>query len=231
MSGRHALAAITYHRDLIQGSEEWLAARCGLLTASEMDRIMTGTRKPADNDKSRAHVWELLAQRITQYVEPSYVSDDMLRGHEDEIEARALYGKHYAAVEECGFVTHAFDGVTIGCSPDGLVGGDGMIEIKSRRQKFQAATIATQEMPKEYAHQVQTALLVTGRSWCDFVSYCGGMPMCVIRIAADPVHQGAILAAALAFEDNLATLRAAYEATLATSRLIPTTRRIQEEMI
>jgi hypothetical protein len=74
---------ITYH--------EWLAQRCGLLTASEMKLIITPTLKVADNDKTRAHLWELLFQRLTGFVEPQYVSDAMLRGQEDEIYARAAY--------------------------------------------------------------------------------------------------------------------------------------------
>lgn len=80
-----------YH-DLVQGSDEWRAARCGLLTASEMHHIITPTMKPAKNEKMRAHAYELLAQRLTGYVEPSYISDDMLRGDDDEIDARRLSG-------------------------------------------------------------------------------------------------------------------------------------------
>lgn len=76
--------AIVYHNDLIQGSEEWHQARCGLITASEVKLLLTPTLKQANNDKSRAHIWELAAQRISGYVEPAYVSDDMLRGTEDE---------------------------------------------------------------------------------------------------------------------------------------------------
>jgi len=70
---------ITYYPELIQGSEEWHALRCGLLTASEMKLIITPTLKVASNEKERAHLYELLAQRITKYVVPTYVSDDMLR--------------------------------------------------------------------------------------------------------------------------------------------------------
>ena len=80
---------IKYFPELIQGGDEWLAARCGLLTASEMKLIISPEKlEPADNDKTRAHVWELLAQRITRYVEPKYVGSDMLRGQADEVEAR-----------------------------------------------------------------------------------------------------------------------------------------------
>ncbi|MDZ7904624.1 MAG: hypothetical protein U5N55_01660 [Cypionkella sp.] len=84
---------ITYYPDVEQGSDEWLARRCGVLTASEVKLILTPTLKTANNEKTRAHVWELAAQRITQYVEPSYIGDDMLRGMDDEIKARELYSK------------------------------------------------------------------------------------------------------------------------------------------
>lgn len=222
----------TYHRDLIQGSDEWLAARCGMLTASEMKLVLTPTLKLADNDKCRAHLWELLAQRITQHVEPHYISDDMLRGQEDEIEARALYASHYEPVQEVGFITRDFGGFRIGYSPDGLIGADGLIECKSRRQKFQAQTIADLEMPADYALQVQTGLLVTGREWLDFVSYCGGMPMIVLRVYPDAKTQTAILAAAEAFEAKLAEKAALYRGIVADKRhrMVPTERRVEQEI-
>ena len=72
---------VRYHADFDQGSVDWLNARLGLLTASEVKLILTPTLKLANNDKTRQHVWEIAAQRITRYVEPHYVSDDMLRGH------------------------------------------------------------------------------------------------------------------------------------------------------
>ena len=118
---------ITYHPDVIQGGDEWLSMRLGLLTASEMRLILTPTLKIARNDKERAHTFEILAQRLTDYVEPRYVGDDQIRGRDDEIEARAQYAKHYAPVQEIGFITNDRFGFTIGYSPDGLVGDDGMI--------------------------------------------------------------------------------------------------------
>lgn len=222
---------ITYHRNLIQGSEEWHAVRCGMLTASEMKLIVTPTLKAASNEKERLHLYELLAQRITRYVEPAYVSDDMLRGRDDEIEARALYAKHHAPVDDIGFVTNDEWGFTIGYSPDGLVGDDGLIECKSRRQKFQVQTIVSGEMPDDYLMQVQTGLLVTGRKWLDFISYSGGLPMCPIRVYPDPKIQEAIVAAATAFEERLAAAHAKYLANVAEHRLIPTERRAEEEMV
>ncbi len=222
---------ITIHRDLLQGSEAWLAARCGILTASEMSRIITPTLKVARNEKASAHLFELLAQRITGYVEPHYISDDMLRGQVDEIEARALYARHYAPVEEVGFITNDEWGFTIGYSPDGLVGDDGLIEIKSRRQKFQAETIISGRVPDEYRIQIQTGLLVTGRKWCDFISYCGGMPMVTIREHADDDMQAAIIEAATVFDEAIADRLAEYAARMAGARLIPTERRIEQEMM
>lgn len=222
---------VRIHADMVQGSDEWLAARCGLLTASEMSRIVTPTLKAASNEKERTHLYELLAQRITGHVEPSYVSDDMLRGREDEIEARDLYAANYAPVAEVGFITNDRWGFTLGYSPDGLVGDDGAIECKGRRQKYQIQTIVEREVPTEYVLQVQTGLLVTERKWMDFVSYCGGLPMCTIRVFPDPIIQAAIIDAASAFEERLAKALATYrEAITNERRFIPTERRIEMEM-
>lgn len=230
---------ITYHHDLIQGSEEWLAARRGLLTASEMKLIMTPGLKSATNDKERAHLYELLAQRITGYVEPQYISSDMLRGQEDEIEARLLYSKHYAPVEDVGFITNDGFGFTIGYSPDGLVGDVGLIECKSRRQRFQIETMVenvdgdeSETIPQEFMLQTQTGLLVTEREWCDLISYSGGLPMISIRVFPIPEVHDAILDAAATFEARLARKMEVYERALAapTARLIPTERKIEQEM-
>lgn len=226
---------VVHHADLIQGSDEWLQARCGLLTASEMKLIVTPTLKIASNDKERAHLYELLAQRITGYVEPAYVSDDMLRGQEDEIEARALYAKHYAPVEDVGFITNDRWGFTIGYSPDGLVGDDGLIECKSRRQKYQVQTVVEnvgeETIQPEYVIQAQTGLLVSERKWLDHISFSGGLPMATVRVFPVPHVQQAILDAASDFERRLADKLAIYKAALASSaRLIPTKRRVEVEM-
>lgn len=221
-----------YHSDLIQGSDEWLAQRCGLITASEMKLILTPTLKVADNDKTRAHVYELLFQRLTKFVEPQYVSDAMLRGQEDEIYARAAYEEHYAPVTEIGFITNDQWGFTIGYSPDGLVGDDGLIECKSRAGKYQVQTIAENEVPAEYMLQLQTGLLVTGRQWIDFISYSGGLPMFVKRVEPDPIIQDAIIAGATAFEAKLAEKEQEYRSTIATmAKVIETERREAEEIV
>lgn len=223
---------ITYHPELIQGSDAWHECRRGKLTASEMGLIITPTLKVASNEKERSHLYELLAQRISGYVEPSYVSDSMLRGRDDEIEARNTYAKHYAPVEECGFITNDRWGFTLGYSPDGTVGSPGLIECKSRKQKYQVQTIieniCDETIPAEYLMQCQTGLLVSEREWIDFVSYSGGLPMVVIRIHPDPVVQDAIINAAAKFEARIAEKLLIYRK--ATEGLIPTERRIDQEM-
>lgn len=237
-TGDTQIGNVRYHRSFIQGSDEWLAARCGLLTASEMKLILTPTLKVAQNDKERAHLYEMLAQRISGYVEPHYVSDDMIRGHDDEIEARSIYAKTYAPVQDVGFITNSKWGFTIGYSPDGLVGADGLIECKSRRQKFQVQTIVenvgvdlAETVPPEFALQLQTGLLVSERKWVDFISYSGGLPMAVIRVHPISEVQDAIIDAASAFERRLADKLATYRAAIASdARLVPTERRIEQEM-
>lgn len=226
---------VTFHPEMVQGSDEWHQARCGLLTASEFKLILTPTLKAANNDKTRAHVWELAAQRISNYVEPTYVGDDMLRGHEDEFLARSIYSERFAPVEEVGFVTNDRWGFTLGCSPDGIVGEDGLLECKSRRQKYQVETICNwfrdQAIPIDFMLQVQGELLVTERKWCDLISYSGGLPMIPMRVHADAEVHAAIEEAAAETEAKIAAAVKDYHAALETvPRLVPTERRIEQEM-
>lgn len=223
---------VVIRRDLIQGTDEWMDARCGLLTASEMHLIITPTLKVAKNDKTRSHLYELLAQRVSGFVEPGFVSFDMERGWENEALARYVYSEKVAPVEEVGFITNNKWGFTLGYSPDGLVGDDGLIECKSRRQKFQVETIISDAMPDDYLIQAQAGLLISGRKWLDFISYSGGLPMAIIRVHPDEKVQAAIVEAALEFEKNLAekldAYRAAIAAMQAAGRFFPTERREEE---
>lgn len=190
-----------------QGTPEWHALRCGLITASEVKLLMTPTLKPANNDKSRSHLYELAAQRISKYVEPRYISSDMLRGHEDEVRARILYEEHTGrSVQEVGFITNTLGDVTpvpLGFSPDGLVGDDGMIECKSRCQKYQVQTALDGLVPEEFILQIQTGLLITGREWCDFLSYSGGLPMIIYRVHSDRDMQDRIFDALRSAESKI----------------------------
>jgi len=224
---------IKYHTELEQGSDEWFQVRLGLLTASEMHNIINlktlEAVRPRNKNKECSHLYELLAQRVTKYVEPQYIGDDMLRGMESEIEARDLYSKHYAPVEEVGFITNDKWGFTIGYSPDGLVGDDGLIEVKGRRQKFQIEMIADNETPEDYLLQCQTGLLVSERKWIDFIGYHGGTPMFVNRVYPDDKIQNAIIEVAGEFEIRLTDKLNAYNERIKS--LIPTERKTEQEII
>ena len=225
-------STVRIHTDLIQGTEEWITTRCGMLTASEMKLIVTPTFKAASNEKERAHLYELLAQRITGYVEPHYVSDDMMRGHDDEVEAVELYDRHVARVERVGFITNNKWGFTLGYSPDALVGDLGQIEVKSRRQKYQVETflihVLDQTSPSAFLIQVQSGLAISERGFCDFISYSGGLPMAVIRVHPDPKIQDAIISAASDFERRLSENLERYRAAIVGA--LPTVRRIEGDI-
>ena len=203
---------IKYHYDIEQGTPEWHELRRGVLTSTAIKTLITPTGKLADNDKTRAHVYDVAAQRITKRTEDTFLSFDMMRGHTEEILARDLYAQHYAPVTECGFITNDSLGFTVGYSPDGLVGEDGLIEIKSAKAKIQVQRIVDVVVPIEHYAQVQTGLWVTGRQWCDFISYSNGMKMMVVRVNADPLYHALIEQAAKAFEAKVAEVMMAYAA-------------------
>ena len=201
--------------ELEQGTEEWLAARRGIITASVVGLLITAkTIKPASNDTSRGLIGTLAAERITGHVEPIHPNADMERGTLDEPFARDVYSEHYAEAAEVGFMVRDDWGFRIGYSPDGLVGDDGLIEIKSRRQKKHLATILSDEVPAENMAQIQCGLLVSGREWLDYVSYCGGMPLYVRRVTPDPRWHEAILTAAAQFEAEAAQMIDTYHAAI-----------------
>lgn len=245
-------------KELEQGSEEWLAARCGIVTASVVGQLITKgspdalavdcptcprlagescvsvarkvatpiktihperTAKAAalppvygiaDNDTSRGLTMTLAAERITGHVELVQPSRAMERGTLDEPYARDKYSEHHAPVTEVGFMVREFTGFHIGYSPDGLVGDDGLIEIKSRAPKKHLATILADEVPAENMAQCQTGLLVSGRAWIDYTSYCGGMPLWTKRVYPDIRWHDAIIAAVEAFENNSLDIIADY---------------------
>jgi hypothetical protein len=232
---------IKYHTEadgspLIQGSDAWKAARCGLLTASEMKLVLTPTLKCSVNEKATGHLYKLMVQRITGHVNERYISDDMLRGKEDEIDARILYDKHCALVQEVGFITNAEWGFTLGYSPDGLVDVDGLFEAKSRRDDLQVKDmiehVKAQTVPDEFTIQCQTGLLVSKRNWIDLAIISCGLPMPVIRAVPISSVQSAILDAAYAFEKRMAEKMDEWHALLKSGvRLIPTERRVYEDII
>lgn len=217
-------------RDFDQGTPEWHAARNGLITASEMKLLLTPTLKPANNDKSRAHIYELAAQRISGWTEPTYLSDDMIRGQHDEELARQEYSEHWEPVEEIGFITREIDGVAVGYSPDGagIMGGFG-IEIKSRRQKFHVKTVVDNEVPPEHLMQVQFGLWVTGWDYIDFINRCAGLPLWVVRSEPIQTYQDAIHAAVMSAEDQIKDVVKQYHERIDTAPIVVETER-EEEM-
>lgn len=201
---------IKYNYNINQGTEEWHKLRQGILTASEIKKIITPTLKVANNGEVRTHAYEITAQRACNFIEPVYENWDMQRGKIEEEYAKELYSEHYGSVSDCGFITNDKWDFTLGYSPDGLVGTDGLIEIKSRCQKYQTQTIIDNEMPKDFMIQVQSALLISQREWCDFISYSNGMPMFVKRVLPNFEIQAAIVKAAQEFEQRVQDLLRVY---------------------
>lgn len=213
--------------DLEQGSEEWLEARCGIVTASVVGKLLTPTLRVADNDTSRGLTATLVAERITGWTEDTAMTPDMWRGREHEPYAREKYAQHFAPVAEVGFMLREGDGWRLGYSPDGLVDDDGLIEVKCPRAKTHVNTILADEVPAQYMAQIQAGLLVSGRAWCDFVSFVAGMPLYRKRVLPDPAWFEAITAACIAFEANAAQTVADYEHRVAD---MPKTERIDFEI-
>lgn len=211
------------YNELEQGSDDWLQARCGMLTASTIGKLITPTLKVADNDTSRGLTLTLAAERITGHVEYVHPSFDMMRGTEDEPYARDVYAEHFAPVTEVGFMVLEEDGYRLGYSPDGLVGDDGLIEIKSRNPKTQLATIFADKVPAANMAQIQCGLTVACRDWCDYVSFSAGLPLYVKRVYHDIAWEAAIIQAARAFETSVAQLVSDY--TTRTAGLPATERR------
>ncbi len=179
----------------------------------------------ASNDNSRSLTAKLVAERITGWIDPTYVNNDMMRGVFDEPIARDVYSKHFAPVTETGFMVEDKWGFRLGFSPDGLVGTDGLIEIKSRRPKTQVETVIAGKPPLENVAQLQCGLLVSGRKWLDYVSFAGGMNMWVHRVYPDPRWFDAIVKAVSAFERNAAEMIRLYQESIEG---FPMTERITE---
>lgn len=203
---------LTIHRDLEQGTDEWLQARAGIVTASVMGQLITpSTLKIAKNETARTLVRTLVAERITGHVDETPETADMRRGNVVEPYARDAYAEQAGVtVEEIGFMVLEQYGAKIGYSPDGLVGDDGLIEIKAPRQKKHLAIMLEDQVPAEYMAQIQTGLLVSGREWLDFISYAGGMPLFVKRVLPDPAWREVIWKAVEHFDEQAHTMRTRY---------------------
>ena len=221
--------------DVEQRSDEWYAARCGMVTASAVGTLLTPTLKVAANEGSRGLTATLVGERITQHVEPTGITPDMWRGIEEEPHAIDAYTAHYGrAVAECGFMVRTLDpdgdgdAFEVGYSPDGLVGDDGLVEVKCPRARGHIQTVLADTVPSYYMPQIQCGLLVSGRAWVDYVSYHGGLPLYVKRVLPDPEWQAALIEAVAAFEEAAALMQASFHA--ATTGLAATERTLEVEM-
>ena len=173
--------------------------------------------EPASNDESRRLTDRLIAERITGRTHPSFMNDDMYRGVVLEPHARDHYAKYRdTTVTEVGFMLlDRDDGVRLGYSPDGLVGDDGLCEIKCPRQHTHMRTVVSGAVPMEHLPQLQAGLLVSGRKWIDFVSFVPGMKLYVRRVHPIPEWQKAIAEAARRFEAAAPEIQRAYDEEVA----------------
>lgn len=156
----------------LQGTPEWFAERLGRATASEFSSVLA-----KGEGKTRAkYLRRIVTERLTGKPLESYSNDHMQRGTLQEPHARLAYEAETGEpVEEVGFIKHPK--IMAGCSPDGLVGKSGAIECKSVIATVQLETIiGSADYPTEHKPQVQGVLWITGREWCDFVSYSPDMP-------------------------------------------------------
>ena len=175
-----------------QNTPDWYQARIGLPTASAFSKLLTSTGKPSK--QANTYAKKLAAELYAGKPLDVYTNGNMERGHEQEDEARDLYALTYGVtVEQIGFVTT--DDGTAGCSPDGLTGDKGMVEIKSRKAEIQVETLLAGKPPTENIAQMQGQMWICGRQWCDYVSYHPDLPLFVFRVDFDPGFAASLLIA------------------------------------
>lgn len=181
-----------------QGSGEWLAARLGVVTASEMDALVSPEGKVRDGKGVDSYLYKKLCEKILGFASGGGGSFATDQGTLLETEARPWYEFTYdRKVDVVGFCVT--DDGRLGCSPDGLVGEDGGLEIKCFQPEHSLEVFLKKAMPKENIIQVQASFFVTGRKWWDWVSYSRQWSPLVIRVEPDPKLQAAIKEATDAF--------------------------------
>ena len=161
--------------EIIQGSAEWFAARLGKVTASRIADVCART-KTGWGASRKNYMAELVAERLTKTKTETFTNAAMQWGTDHESDARGAY-EYYrdASVATIGFVPHPVIGET-GASPDGLVGADGLVEIKCPNTATHLETLLGSSMPDKYFLQVQWQMACTDRQWCDFASYDPRLP-------------------------------------------------------
>lgn len=190
-----------------QRTPEWFQKRLGKVTASRIADLMARTKSgPA---ASRAnYMAQLVTERLTGAPTESYKSPAMDWGIEQEAAARAAYSARMGVlVDEVDFVDHPE--LEAGASPDGLVGEDGLIEIKCPNTATMLEYIEDRSIPQKYRLQMQWQMAVTGRAWCDFVAYDPRLPehlqLLVIREPRNEGLIGEIMAEVIRFLNEVRT--------------------------
>ena len=161
--------------EIIQGSPEWLALRVGKVTASRVADVIAKTKTGWGASRAN-YMAELIAERLTGDPAEKYTNAAMVWGSEKEPDARAAYEFFRdAQVVEVAFIDHPIIGMT-GASPDGLVGTHGLVEIKCPNTATHLDTLLSRSIPGKYVTQMLWQMEVSGRAWCDFVSYDPRLP-------------------------------------------------------
>ena len=174
-----------------QRSDEWFAARLGKVTASRVADVIAKT-KTGPSASRENYATQLVLERLTNKQADSYTNAAMQWGTETEPMARQAYElKRGLFVNETGFVDHPTIEMS-GASPDGLVGTDGLIEVKCPNSATHMETMLTQKVPAKYIPQMMWQMACTGRNWCDFVSYDPRFPenlqIFIERVTYDPTY-------------------------------------------
>ena len=161
-----------------QGTDEWFRARAGIPTASSFKLVMA----KGQGKTRKTYMLKLAGEIVTGEPQEQFTNAHTERGNELEPEVLELYQMQTGNdVKECGFIKTA----SAGYSPDGLIDNDGLIEIKTRLPHLQIELLLADKVPSEHIAQIQGGLWVSGRDWCDFVSYSQGLPMFVKRVHRD----------------------------------------------
>lgn len=160
---------------IAQGSPEWFAIRCGKVTASRVADVIAKTKTGYGASRAN-YAAELIAERLTQTTAPSFTNAAMQWGTDQEPHARASYCfLRDVDVEEIAFVDHPEIAMS-GASPDGLVGPEGLVEIKCPNTATHLDTLLSETVPAKYVTQMQWQMACTGRAWCDFASFDPRLP-------------------------------------------------------
>jgi putative phage-type endonuclease len=158
-----------------QRSDEWFAARIGKVTASRVADVLAKTKTGYSTSRDN-YMAQLVCERLTNQKADGFTSVAMQWGTETEPLARISYEvAQNVLVDEVGFVPHPSI-IMAGASPDGLVGDDGLLEIKCPNTATHIETLLSQTVPGKYNTQMQFQMACTGRSWCDFVSFDNRLP-------------------------------------------------------